>query len=220
MPLRFAVEGSGHAEAVEEAVEQAKMAFGGFREEELRGEGLAGGIVLHTESGEPWAAAFQPVVRATIELHEFAFASDAQTTPAMSRSTAFAGRTEILLTKQTAEGFAAEVQAFAFVELLAEMVIVEAGAGRTGQTQNGLTSALRQSAMAGTAAVGVSQRRYGAKTFRPLNLDTVLFLEDNGHLAAERRQAQSGEARGCGKRRPIRRNPLLETIDKRWRNMT
>lgn len=73
----IAVEGRGHTEAMEQAVEQAKVAFGGFRGEELGGKDFAGSIVLHAESGETRATTFQPIVRRTVQLHQFAFASDA-----------------------------------------------------------------------------------------------------------------------------------------------
>ena len=74
----IAVEGRGHAEAVQQALEHVEIAFGRFREKELSGEDFAGGIVLHAEKGEARTAACEPVVRAAVELHEFAFASHAQ----------------------------------------------------------------------------------------------------------------------------------------------
>ena len=80
----IAVEGGGDTEAMEQALEQAKVAFGGFRGEELSGEDFAGSVVLHAESGEARATTFEPIVRAAVELHQFAFASDAQTALAMS----------------------------------------------------------------------------------------------------------------------------------------
>jgi hypothetical protein len=74
----IAVEGGGHAEAAQQQLQQAEIAFRGFREEELRGDNFAAGIVLHAQSGEARATSFEPVVWATVELHEFAFAGDAQ----------------------------------------------------------------------------------------------------------------------------------------------
>ena len=91
----IAVEGGGHAEAAEQALEQAKVAFGGFRGEELSGEDFAGSVVLHAQSGETRAAAFEPVVRRTVELHQFAFASDAQTALAMSGRATFDGESRV-----------------------------------------------------------------------------------------------------------------------------
>jgi hypothetical protein len=67
---------------------QAEIAERGFRGEELRSQDFAGGVVLHAEGGEPRAATFEPVVRAAIELYEFAKPSGTQTALAMSGSTA------------------------------------------------------------------------------------------------------------------------------------
>src|SRR5713101_7314474 len=51
-----AVESGRDTEATEQALEQAEIAFGGFRKEELGGEDFAGGIVLHAQRGEARAA--------------------------------------------------------------------------------------------------------------------------------------------------------------------
>src|ERR1700733_1979402 len=88
----IAVESQRGAEAAEQAVEQAKIALGGFREEELGGEDFAGSVVLHTQSGELRAAALEPVVGRAVELNEFALARRAQTPLAMSGGTAFSRR--------------------------------------------------------------------------------------------------------------------------------
>ena len=63
-------------------------------------------------SSETRAAAFEPVMGRAIELHQFAFAGGAQTALAMSGSAAFAGRAETGLAQETAEGLAAEREAF------------------------------------------------------------------------------------------------------------
>src|SRR5271170_4530774 len=123
----IAVEGGGNAEATEQALEQAKITFGGFREEELCGEDFAGSVVLHAQSGEAWAATFQPVMRAAVELHQLALASDAQTALAMGGSAAFARRTEALAAQQAAESLAAEREALLLDEFFAEMMVIEAG---------------------------------------------------------------------------------------------
>ena len=72
----IAVESDGDAEAAQQALEQAKIAFGGFGGEELGGEDFAGGIVRQTQNGQVWATTFEPVVRGAIELQEFTIASD------------------------------------------------------------------------------------------------------------------------------------------------
>ena len=92
-----------------------------------------------------------------VQLHEFTFTSGSQTSLAMSRGTAFARRADAGGAEQAAKGLAAEREAFLLAELFAEMVIIEAGVAGAGQTQDGLTDALGQAAVAGTAAVGVSQ---------------------------------------------------------------
>lgn len=58
----ISVEGRGYTETAQEALQQAEVAFGGFRGEELSGENFTGGIILHAQSREAWAAAFEPVV--------------------------------------------------------------------------------------------------------------------------------------------------------------
>ena len=90
----IAVEGERDTVAAQQAAQQAEIAVGGFGGEELGGQDFAGGIVLHAQSGEPRAAAFEPVVRRAVELHQFAFASRAQTALAMSGSAAFARRAD------------------------------------------------------------------------------------------------------------------------------
>jgi len=84
----IAVEGDGDAIAAQEALEQAKIALGGFRGEELGGEDFAGGIILHAQGGEPRTAALEPIVGRAVDLDELAFASRAQAALTMSgRST-------------------------------------------------------------------------------------------------------------------------------------
>lgn len=56
------IEGRGHTETTEQALQQAEVTFGGFRGEELSGENFTAGIVLHAQSREARAAAFEPVV--------------------------------------------------------------------------------------------------------------------------------------------------------------
>jgi hypothetical protein len=154
-----AVEGGRDTEAAEHALEQAEIALGGFCGKELGREDFAGGIILHTQSGEAWAATFQPVMRAAVELEEFSCPGGTRTTLTMSGSATFTWRAQAIFAKQAAQGFAAERKALDLVEFFSEMVVVEAGIFRAGQTQDGLASALGQAAVAGSAAVGVSQRR-------------------------------------------------------------
>src|SRR5713226_1582818 len=154
-----AVESRGDAEAAEQALEQAEIALGGFCGEELGREDFAGGIVLQAQSGEARAAAFEPVVGAAVELDEFALARRAQAALTMSGSAAFARRADAFLTQQAAQGLTSEGEAFDLTEFFGEMVVVEAGILGAGQAQDGLASALRQPAVAGPAAVGVSQCR-------------------------------------------------------------
>jgi hypothetical protein len=70
-----------------------EIAFGGFEGGKLGGEDFAVGV-LHAESGEERAAAFQSVVRTAIELYELAFAGGAQAALTMSggRSVFWASR--------------------------------------------------------------------------------------------------------------------------------
>ena len=85
----IAIKSQRHAEAAQQLAKQAEIAESGFRGKELRRQDFAGGVVLHAQSGEAWAAAFEPVERTTIELHEFPEASATHAALAMSGSTAF-----------------------------------------------------------------------------------------------------------------------------------
>lgn len=93
----IAVEGGGHAEAVEQALQQVKITFGGFRRKELCGQDFAGSVVLHAQSGELRAASFQPVVRTAVELYQFADLRGTQAALAMRGSTALSRRAQTLL---------------------------------------------------------------------------------------------------------------------------
>jgi len=85
-----------------------------------------GGVILHAESGELRAASFEPIVRAAVELHEFAEPRGAQRALTMSGSTTLARRPETVLAQQTAQCFATEREALALDQFLAQMVVIEA----------------------------------------------------------------------------------------------
>jgi hypothetical protein len=95
----IAVEGEGDAVAAQEALEKVEVALGGFRGEELSGKDFAGSVVLHAQSGEQRAAAFEPVVRGAVELHELALASRTQTALTMSGRAALARRADAVGTE-------------------------------------------------------------------------------------------------------------------------
>jgi len=164
-------------------MQHVEIAFSGFREEELSGQDLAGGIILHAKQGEARTAACEPVVRAAVELHEFAFASHTQTALAMSGRTALARGAVAFLAQEAAQGFATERKAFDLVELFAKVVVVEPSIFGAIQAQDRLTSALGQAARAGPAAVGVSQRRlpvFAQTPFQALNLAHAQAQEFGG----------------------------------------
>jgi len=83
--------------AAEQLTKQAEIAKSGFREEEPCRQDSTGRVVLHAQGGESWAAPFEPVMRAAIELHQFAEASGTHAALAMSRSPTFSGRPQTLL---------------------------------------------------------------------------------------------------------------------------
>src|SRR5437763_1589074 len=68
----IAVKGQRHAETAQQLAQQAEIAESGFRREELRGQDFPGGVILHAQSGELRATSFEPIVRAAVELHQFA----------------------------------------------------------------------------------------------------------------------------------------------------
>src|ERR1039457_1878402 len=151
----IAVEGERDATAAQQLAEQEEIAGGGFGGKELGGEDFTGGIVLQAEGGESRAAAFEPIMRGAIELHQFALARGTQAALAMSGSAAFARRADAGLTQESAEGFAAEGEALDLTKFFAEVVIVEAGIGRAGQAEGRLADGGRQTTGAGPSAVGV-----------------------------------------------------------------
>ena len=147
----IAVKCQRHTEATQQLAKQAEIAESGFRGEELRGQDFAGGVVLHAESGDSRVAAFEPVVRTTVELHQFA--KPRGTHAALSR------RAQAVLAEQTAQGFTAEGKALALDQFLAKMVVVEADISAPGQLHDAPAHGVGQAAVAGPAAVGVSQSR-------------------------------------------------------------
>src|SRR5258708_4896465 len=113
----------------EQLMKQAEIAESGFRGKELRRQDFAGGVVLHAESSEVRAAAFEPVVRTAVELHEFSELCGTHPALAMRGSPALSRGTQTLLAQQSAKCFATERNTLAFHQLFAEMVVVEAGVG-------------------------------------------------------------------------------------------
>ena len=155
----IAIESQWHAEAAQQLAKQAEIAERGFPRKELGGQDFTGGVVLHAESSEPWAASFEPVVRAAVELHKFAEARGTPAALAMRRSTAPSRRAKSVLAQQPAKGLATERKALAFHQLLAEMVIIEARVSVARQLHDPLAHGIGQTTVAGPPAVGVCQRR-------------------------------------------------------------
>ncbi len=155
----IAIKREGSAVAAQQLAEQGEIADSRFGGKELSGEDFTGGVVLQAERGEARATAFQPVVGRAVELYQFAFAGGSQTALAMSGSAAFAGRADAGLAQKTAQGLAAEGEAFELAKFFAKVVVVEAGIGGAGQSDHGLADTTRQAAGAGPSAVGVRQSR-------------------------------------------------------------
>jgi hypothetical protein len=83
--------------ATEQLAKQAEIAKSGFRREELCRQDFTSRVVLHAQSGESWAAPLEPVMRAAIELHQFAEPCGTHPAVAMSGSPALSGRAQTLL---------------------------------------------------------------------------------------------------------------------------
>lgn len=96
----IAVKGDRDAVAAQQALQQPEVALGSFRGEKLSGQDFAGSIVLHAQGGEQRAAAFEPVVRGTVKLDQFALTSRAQPALAMSGRSAFARRADAFPAEQ------------------------------------------------------------------------------------------------------------------------
>ena len=80
----------------------------------------------------------------------------------MGGSAAFAWRADAGRAQQTAQGLAAEREAFDLAKFFAKVMIVEAGIDGAGQKQDVIPHAIRQAAMAGPTAAGVCQSRLTA----------------------------------------------------------
>jgi len=158
----IAVEGDRDPIAAQQALQQSEIALGSFRGEELGGQDFAGGVVLHTQGGEQWAATFEPVVRGAVQLDEFAFPGRAQTALAMSGRSALAWRTEAFATEQPTQGFTAQREALLFDELVVKVMVVETGIACACQGQDADARTLGQAAVAGAAAADVCQSRCAA----------------------------------------------------------
>ena len=183
----IAVESERDTAVAQQLAEQGEIAGGGFGGEELSSQDFSGGIVLQAERGETRAAAFEPIVGRAIELQQFAFTGGSQTALTMGGSAALPGRPQTGLTQETAERFAAEGEALDLAKFFAEMVIVEAGLGGSGQANHGLAYPGGQAAGAGASAVGVRQSR--------LPLLPQTFLKTLDLTDAEREQFGGSGAR-------------------------
>ncbi len=151
----IAIEGERDTAVTQQLAEQGEIAGGGFGGEELSGEDFPGGIVLQAEGSEARAAAFEPIVGRAIQLHQFTFAGGSQTALTMGGSAAFTRRADAGLAQESAEGFPAEPEALDLAKFFAEVMIVEASIGGAGQANHGLAHPGRQTAGAGSSAVGV-----------------------------------------------------------------
>jgi len=137
------VETERYAKAAQQAAEQAEIAARVFGGKEFGDGDFASGVIQEAEQGELRAAIFQPAVKAAIKQQHLALASAGETALAMGGSTAFAGRSDPGRAQQTAEGLAAEGEAFLFDQFFAEVVVVETGIGGAGQMQDAIPHALR-----------------------------------------------------------------------------
>ena len=155
----IAVKSQWHTVATQQLAQQAEIAESGFGGEELRGEDFTCGVVLHAQSSELRPAAFEPVVQAAVKLQEFAKPSGTQAALAMSGSPAFSRRADPVLAQQAAKSFATEGKALALDQLLAEMVVIEAGIFAARQLHQLLAHGVGQATVAGSPAVGVCQSR-------------------------------------------------------------
>src|SRR5260370_8711558 len=91
----------------------------------------------------------------------------------MGGSGAVSGRAETGLPQEAAQGLAAQGETLDLAKFLAQVVIVEAGIGRAGQTDDGLPHSGGQAAGTGSSAIGVRQSclpPVPTTFFKPLSL--------------------------------------------------
>src|SRR5271169_1494817 len=160
--VAVAIEADRNTMAAQQAAEQAKIAASIFGGEEFGDRDFARGVVQEAEQGKLWAAVFEPRVGAAVEQEHLAFTSAGEPALAMGGSTAFARRADPGRAQQAAESLTTEGKMFDLRELLAEVMIVEAGVTRARELQDAFAHELGQTAGAGPAAAGVCQRRLPA----------------------------------------------------------
>ena len=160
--VAVAIEADRNTAAAQQAAQQAKIAASIFGGEEFGDRDFARGVVQETEQGKLRAAVLEPTVGAAIEQEHLAFTSAGDSALAMGGSTAFARRADPGRAQQAAESLTAEREMIDLSELLAEVMIVEAGVTRARELQDAFAHALGQTAGAGPAAAGVCQRRLTA----------------------------------------------------------
>ena len=160
--VAVAVETDGHAEAAQQAVEQAEIAARVFGEEEFGNGNFASGVVEKAEQGKLRAAIFQPTVKTAVQQQHLSLASARKTALAMGGSASLAGRADPGRAQQAAQGLTPKREAFLLDQFFAEVMIVETGIGGAGQMQDAVPQAIGQAAMAGSSAAGVCQSRLTA----------------------------------------------------------
>jgi hypothetical protein len=126
--VAVAVEAERNAVCGNHGVQGAEIAdrIFGF-ELEVRGEDLAGGVILESEERELRAATFEPVMTAGIGEHHHAETGTGDATRAVLPGPTFLRRRQFGGTQEAAHGLAADGEVFLEVEFFAEMGIVEAG---------------------------------------------------------------------------------------------
>src|SRR5260370_16424888 len=94
-------------------------------------------------------------MRRAVELRQYSELGGGQATLPMGGSAALSGRAETGLPQEAAQGLAAQGETLDLAKFLAQVVIVEAGIGRAGQTDDGLPHSGGQAAGTGSSAIGV-----------------------------------------------------------------
>ena len=115
------------------------------------------GIVDGADQGEPGGASLQPVVPAGVELEQHAFLGVAVTSAAMLGRAAGARTGEAGLQEDAAERGARHLDALAFREQLAQMLVVTVGVGRLGQGEDPLPHLGRQRMRGRPSTVAMDQ---------------------------------------------------------------
>jgi hypothetical protein len=167
--MAIAIQAEGDAMSGDHGAQSAEITKGVFRFElKVRGEDLAGGIVLKADQSELGAAAFQPIMATGVGEHHHAEAGTAQAAGAVLAGTALLRGSQLGGAQDAAHGLAADLEFFLRVQFFTEMRIVKALILAARQCQDRPAQGRGQSPGHGPSAIAVLYPSDAVGTVAPL----------------------------------------------------